>query len=248
MKRNTLITRIIYACALVLLCPWMVAAQEKAPEPKPGTIVIQYDGKSVQLSYPDGATDDNPLLRADEIILYDAEGNRFVYKTMDDLDPKLAATMDSLTVWSKDMVDTWKADIARGLTVRRDPDRGVSIVRQFDNDRLLPLFESHFSDSWQYGTLEQRKKLTEMETEARDLAVQARRAEGQEQKALEEALEEKLQMIFVLKLEMREASVRELRAEADEVETALAERASNREAIIQRRLDQLLGRSSKYDW
>ncbi len=98
------------------------------------------------------------------------------------------------------------------------------------------------------GSAKQRKALTGLEEKSRSLSRKARAAEGQEREELEAQLRSLLDEIFDLKQEMRAAEVESLQVKINEVNENRAERESNRDAIIQRRLDKLLGRSSKYDW
>ena len=84
--------------------------------------------------------------------------------------------------------------------------------------------------------------------ESRRLAQRARRAEGEERARLEGELEEKLNEIFERKQALREERIDRLRGDLDELLDAHNERDQNRREIIERRLNELLGKTSKYDW
>ena len=87
-----------------------------------------------------------------------------------------------------------------------------------------------------------------MEMESRRLAQRARRAEGEERTRLEAELEEKLREIFDRKQQLREEHIEHLREELDEALEKHNARTQDRQEIIDRRLNQLLGKSTRYDW
>ena len=98
------------------------------------------------------------------------------------------------------------------------------------------------------GSAKQRRALAELEEQSRSLGRKAREAEGQEREELEEQLRSLLHEVFDLKVVMRVAEVESLQEKINDANEIRAERESNRDAIIQQRLDKLLGRSSKFDW
>ena len=86
------------------------------------------------------------------------------------------------------------------------------------------------------------------EAEARKLGAEARMAEGDEQEALISELDEKLAMIFELKQQARLDRIDLLRERLAALEDEHGERQDLAEEIIRKRLDELMGRSSKFDW
>lgn len=97
-------------------------------------------------------------------------------------------------------------------------------------------------------SMKHRSEVMRMEMESRRLAQRARRAEGEERTRLESELEEKLQEIFARKQALREEQIDQLREEMNEALDKHNERSQNRQEIIERRLNQLLGKSTRYDW
>ena len=118
-------------------------------------------------------------------------------------------------------------------------------------DGLGSVWVDRFGDDSQVRLAESMKGRSEvmrMEMESRRLAQQARRAEGEERTRLEAELDEKLQEIFDRKQALREEQIDKLREEMNEALDKHNEREQNRREIIERRLNQLLGKSSRYDW
>ena len=93
-----------------------------------------------------------------------------------------------------------------------------------------------------------RSGLAKLESEARSLSRMARRADGDEKERLESDLRDKLDELFALKQQLEEERIAELREELVEAERVHSERQQLREEIIRRRLNELLGVESKYDW
>ena len=90
-------------------------------------------------------------------------------------------------------------------------------------------------------------KLREMEAKSHELAEKARNAEKEERDELEGELRDHLEAIFALKQARRLELVEMLRAALDSAVSENEDRESNREEIIERRFDELLGRS-RYKW
>ena len=95
---------------------------------------------------------------------------------------------------------------------------------------------------------EEQQKLRQMEAEARRLALDARQEKGDERERLEADLEAQLEEIFDYKLQIWKGNIEELTVKVEDWTEELEERKNNREAIIERRRNQLLGVPSKYDW
>ncbi len=98
------------------------------------------------------------------------------------------------------------------------------------------------------GAARHNSELAKQEAAARSLAMKARLADADEKEALTVELREALEEIFALKQELRQEEMQELREKLAEAEQEIAERAEVREEIIERRLSELLGSRSKYDW
>ncbi len=98
------------------------------------------------------------------------------------------------------------------------------------------------------GAARHNSELANQEAAARSLAMKAKLADGDEKEALTAELREALEEIFALKQELRQEEMEKLREKLAESEQELAERAEVREEIIERRLSELLGSRSKYDW
>ncbi len=97
-------------------------------------------------------------------------------------------------------------------------------------------------------SMKERSEVMKLEMESRRLAQQARRAEGEERARLEGELEEKLLEIFERKQALQEERIDRLRGDLDELLDKHNERDQNRAEIIERRMNELLGKTSKYDW
>lgn len=89
--------------------------------------------------------------------------------------------------------------------------------------------------------------LRKMEAQSHKLAKKARSAGGEEREELEGELRDHLEAIFALKQARRLELIEMLRAALDSAVSENEDRESNREEIIERRFDELLGRS-RYKW
>ena len=87
-----------------------------------------------------------------------------------------------------------------------------------------------------------------METKSRQLALRVRSAEGSARDDLEAQLLAHLHEIFTLKQEMRASEIESLQERINLATVERNERDEIRETVVSRRLNELLGRSSKYDW
>ncbi len=91
-------------------------------------------------------------------------------------------------------------------------------------------------------------EIMEREEGVTRLAMDASRAESGDRDELVADLREKLTELFELKQEFRRSRIDELREELAEMEQQFGERQALATEIIQRRLDELMGVHSKYDW
>ncbi|GEM_PF-4665007 len=92
------------------------------------------------------------------------------------------------------------------------------------------------------------RKIAGLERESRQLAREARRAEGAERRQLEAQLRSKLEEIFTEKLEVRRKHIQRLEERLQEQRSQLQEREQKRNEIIDRRYRQLLGEDDALDW
>ena len=150
-------------------------------------------------------------------------------------------------------VTTWIEEGEDGRIVRRRlqnvirPHESLAIVeKQMVAEELL---ESLRGSTGRLALeLGSSSELAKKEAAARSLAMKIRLADGDEKEALTAELREALDEIFALKQESRQEKIQELREKLDEAQQELAERAELEEEIIERRLNELLGSRSKYDW
>jgi len=87
----------------------------------------------------------------------------------------------------------------------------------------------------------------EAERRSREIARMLRREEG-DQQALEAELDEVLGVVFDEKEAMQQERIDEMRQKLAELEERLEQRRTDRSEIIGKRKNELLGRSSRYDW
>ena len=102
---------------------------------------------------------------------------------------------------------------------------------------------------------ETRERMNTLQADARDLAHEARRADGAEREAAVRRLDAVLADLFEVRAEARREEAehlreraRELQAEADEMEAGLRDRAARRQALIDARRAELLGETPTDDW
>ena len=231
------------ACMLMLLIPLVgiVAAQEPAEE----RVIVISGGEDATIKIVGG---DNEELEQrtwfdvgrfiESITTYRGEDGKtvIVMRKRDSQVPPQFAVAEAAAVQRARMAEAADAQRAR--------------VQSF----LLPArlyAERYGSDLYlrsHSGTAEERRRLSELESESRTLAGKARAAKGEERASLEDELYDLLDSIFDFKQDMYFGTIEEMEEHMMTAEEALEEREENREAIIQRRLSQLLGRSSKFDW
>lgn len=150
-----------------------------------------------------------------------------------------------ITAWIEEGDD--RGIVRRRLRNVAPPDESLAIVDHhlMTEDLLESLRVSTGRLALELGS---SSDLARREAEARSLAMKTRLAEGDEKEALTAELREALDEIFALKQELRQEKIEELREKLDEAQQELAERAELEAEIIERRLIELLGSRSKYDW
>lgn len=98
------------------------------------------------------------------------------------------------------------------------------------------------------GFAEERVEIDKMEQEVRSLAHRARSAEGGEKAEIESEMREKLQTLFDMKVALEEKEAERLEERLQKKNQRLEERRSARNEIVDRRLSELLGEETIYDW
>lgn len=225
------------ACAFALLVPlfWTASAQEAKPDPaleKESEIqLIEFTGEVIKfLSPSDYGELIGSLVAAQRISFDNGTGTLYFDKRGDDSRVILVSRKSAADRLGK----SGRTGIAELHGLLRDP--GLFTDRDFsrDDNRASLVAKS--------------AELLKLESRARILSETARSAEGAELEKLEDELRTLLDEIFDLKQKERTAEIESLQVRIDESAQERDERESNRDAIIQRRLDQLLGRTSKYEW
>lgn len=84
--------------------------------------------------------------------------------------------------------------------------------------------------------------VTRKEREIDALVVQFRRSAPADQQQFRYDIEKALRQLFELKLRQREQALRALEAEIEEVQASLEENRRNKDAIVLKRLEDLLGK------
>lgn len=95
---------------------------------------------------------------------------------------------------------------------------------------------------------QERREITRMEAETRDLARRARAASGAERTQLEAELRSQLDTLLVKRLEVERERVERLEDQALERRTRLENRMANRGEVIDRRIRAMLGDGDDLDW
>lgn len=141
----------------------------------------------------------------------------------------------------------WTDDGRRaGALARAIPEAGPRLRLERD---LAPLLEAWDGPHVFFGDrMREHAEVADQEHEARELAREARQAEGAERRRLEEELRAKLGTIFDRKMELRQERIERLEREVQEQRSAFETRARARAEIIDRRLRELLGEEDVLDW
>ena len=229
--------RLLHRIALAILAVFVLARPAVAQnETEADTIWVEGD-KTIVIMSDEGrriivrsADDDGPH------VFFDSKDGNFSRFFDDDGAVRLRSYAPKLMEYHSDLLDRNRANID-------------ILGDQLDN--LGAVWVNPHGDDIRIGlgaSMKERSEVMRMEMESRRLAQQARRAEGAERTRLEAELEEKLQEIFDRKQALREERIDHLRDEMNEALDAHNERSQNRNEIIERRLNQLLGKTTKYDW
>ncbi|MFC1600986.1 hypothetical protein ACFL34_01385 [Candidatus Sumerlaeota bacterium] len=134
------------------------------------------------------------------------------------------------------------------LVVSGDPAaraKGLELQRQLA-EQAQDLRELKRSDPEAY---EQAKKVQRLEVDSELLGQEYRAYSDEKVRAkLREQLQEVLEAAFDARMVMREREAQRIEQELDEIRLLLANRAGNREQIIERRRNKLLGVEDAMDW
>jgi hypothetical protein len=136
-----------------------------------------------------------------------------------------------------------------GDTLRFDVERIVERARDMAAVFPREIFEEfEFSGHPLGERLEERREITRMEAETRDLARRARAASGPERQRLEAELRTQLDTLLSRRLEVERDRVDQLEDQASERRSRLENRMASRGEIVERRMRALLGDDDDLDW
>jgi hypothetical protein len=136
-----------------------------------------------------------------------------------------------------------------GDTLRFDVERIVERARDMASVFPREIFdEIEFSGHPLGERLEERREITRMEAETRDLARRARAASGSERQRLETELRTQLDSLLSRRLDAERDRVDQLEEQASERRSRLENRMASRGEIVERRMRALLGDSDDLDW
>lgn len=117
-----------------------------------------------------------------------------------------------------------------------------------DGDFAIDFDDFHFGRGLSRMELLGDKTLSKLESDARELARDIRRADDDERGELEGKLDEKLSQIFDYKNDKRRRAIEANERRLTEMRDRLEKRESARDDIINQRKDELLGTRSYLDW
>jgi hypothetical protein len=120
-------------------------------------------------------------------------------------------------------------------------------IPDFDVEPFIRNFRFDFDGPRRFRISEHRE-VAELEKQSREIAREARRAEGQERADLEADLRAKLNEIFDKKTELRREHVEKLDENLEEERETLQKREESREQMIDRRQRMLMGEGDALDW
>jgi hypothetical protein len=117
-------------------------------------------------------------------------------------------------------------------------------------DRLPGILDGPFRDAIPTPGVseETRERMRTLDRRSRDLAREARAAEGRDRERLERELDGVLAELFDVRADARREEAAHLRDRADALDAGLRERAAQREALLDARRRELLGETDGADW
>ncbi len=168
--------------------------------------------------------------RRSEVVVKDAQG--IVTRQLAECDdPEERATMERM------IFALFPEEMRRAQTVfPRNRDEAEEIVNRVV-DQCWELMELKERNPERY---ESEMKLRQLNNQTAELARQAVAANGAQREALLKQLKAKLEAYFDLKQAQMKQEAEELRAHLDELENQIQRRAKGRDAMVDRRIRQLL--------
>ena len=116
--------------------------------------------------------------------------------------------------------------------------------RQFDN-LMIPF---PFMDDENKEQIEREKKINELEVITETLGAKYQSSDKTEKQTIRNELRRKLSELFELKEVNRKKEVEKLKQKLKKLEKALTVRMKNKDEIIKRRLEELIGEEDYLDW
>ena len=116
--------------------------------------------------------------------------------------------------------------------------------RQFDN-LMIPF---SFTDDENKEQIEREKKINELEVLTETLGAKYQSSDKTEKQTIRNELRRKLSELFELKEVNRKKEVEKLKQKLKKLEKALTVRMKNKDEIIKRRLEELIGEEDYLDW
>jgi len=116
--------------------------------------------------------------------------------------------------------------------------------RQFDN-LMIPF---PFNSEENKEQIEREKKINELEILTETLGAKYQSSNKAEKQTIKNKLRRKLEELFTLKEAARKKEVEELKHKLSKLEKALNLRMKNKDKIIKRRLEELIGEEDYLEW
>ena len=96
--------------------------------------------------------------------------------------------------------------------------------------------------------IEREMQVLEYEILTESLAIKYKKASGSEKETVKKDLKENLSNLFDVKEQRREAEVKMLEEEIKKLKLKIASRKKNKEIIVRRRVEELLGDDEVFEW
>lgn len=134
-----------------------------------------------------------------------------------------------------------KADLLKANKL--DPERYQEML--FNASHLSDFY---IVDSFEKHRMETYKKIEQFEIQTESLGIQYQHADAQEKANIKNNLRTKLAQLFDLKEEERRLDVEMLENELEKLKESLHVRKKNKDDIILRRLNELIGKGDYLEW
>jgi len=128
-------------------------------------------------------------------------------------------------------------------------------VKELDSERyqemllnVSHLSEFYIQDSFEKNRMETYKKIEQLEVQTESLGIQYQHSDAPEKASIKKNLQTKLTQLFDLKEKERRMEVEMLENELNKLKESLNVRKKNKDNIILRRLDELIGSDEHMDW